>query len=176
MRIHLATLRKSVRKFWFCKLASTWSGLWAFMNQWCHIPAIVWSDIICRYLFKFIAVENKNSALGVLLVQSDQKEGFMVANAHSKCEPQYLAFELCLFSKYLTNSLDRRMSKYKRLSVFLLLKLSKQLEVVLQFAHSNCYHGRRNGSSLGLFGEQFNWLAPKPCYLKLQNQREAWYM
>ena len=74
------------------------------------------------------------------------------------------------------NSLDCRMSKYKRLSVFLLLKLSKQLEVVLQFAHSNCYHGRRNGSSLGLFGEQFNWLAPKPCYLKLQNQREAWYM
>ena len=31
-----------------------------------------------------------------------------------------------------------------------LLKLSKQLDVVLHFTHSNCYHGRWNGSILTL--------------------------
>ena len=68
----------------------------------------------------------------------------------------------CNFFKCLSlASLDYRMSKYldKNNSVWLsrrfrcayfhchfLLKLSKQREVVLQFAHSNCCHRRWNGS------------------------------
>ena len=30
LRIRLATLRKSVCKFWFCKLASTYESVWPF--------------------------------------------------------------------------------------------------------------------------------------------------
>ena len=33
LRIRLATLRKSIRKFWFCKLASTCESVWPGLNS-----------------------------------------------------------------------------------------------------------------------------------------------
>ena len=51
-------------------------------------------------------------------------------------------------SKYLNKALDDFLdgSAVLTFAVIFLLKLSKQLEVVFQFAHSNCCHRRWNGS------------------------------
>ena len=51
----------------------------------------------------------------------------------------------CKLSKYLDKNNSGRLSRRFRCAYFrchFLLKLSKQLEVVLQFAHSNCCHRR----------------------------------
>ena len=55
----------------------------------------------------------------------------------------------CKLSKYLDKNNSGRLSRRFRCAYFryhFLLKLSKQLEVVLQLAHSKCGHRRGNGS------------------------------
>ena len=50
LRIRLATLRKSVRKFWFCKLASTCESVWPGLKTQC---------LNYHYFSKFRSIKQK---------------------------------------------------------------------------------------------------------------------
>ena len=57
LRIRLATLRKSVHKFWFCKLALTCKYVWPGLNERDFQKTSIWFDIARKtnpYLVQFL--------------------------------------------------------------------------------------------------------------------------
>ena len=98
------------------------------------------------------------------------------------CSRKYLSLASldCRMSKYLDKNNSGRLSRRFRCAYFrchFLLKLSKQLEVVLHFAHSNCCHRRWNGSieefpatGSGLVREIANLSSPTTAHAKWANK------